>query len=63
MPRRNHPPQRRSRGAVEVEPPPLTSAELARRLVRLGLADPIILGPLPREVDADAAHFDVVETS
>lgn len=56
MPRRNHPPQRRSRGAVEVEPPPLTSAELARRLVRLGLADPVILGPqrLPQEVDADA---------
>jgi len=56
MPRRNHPPQRRSRGTVEVEPPPLTSAELARRLVHLGLADPVILGPqrLPQEVDRDA---------
>lgn len=56
MPRRNHPPQRRSRGAVDVEPPPLTSVELARRLVCLGLADPVILGPqrLPQEVDRDA---------
>ncbi|MDQ6746903.1 MAG: hypothetical protein M3010_02170 [Candidatus Dormibacteraeota bacterium] len=56
MPRRNRPPQRRSRAVFEVEPPPPTSAELARRLVRLGLADPVILGPErpQEEVDADA---------
>ncbi len=61
MPRRNYPPLRRSRSVLEAEAPPETTADLARRLVRLGLADPVILGPQrwPQEVDAGAGHSDV----
>lgn len=50
MPRRNHPPsRRRAWTSTPEEARPMTTEQMARSLVRRGLADPVVLGHQRRQ--------------